>query len=123
VKQFVTAYTNKHGKVPTKEQIDKHVNDDILLAKFASLADDFTQEIWDLVYDEGLQGLGGQDRKRIEMLCDAWDIPKSSTTIRERVNVEHEHELNIATRRLTKGLDQGQERIAYVQGTQKSTAS
>jgi hypothetical protein len=87
VKQFVTAYTNKHGKVPTKQQIDKHVNDDLLLAKFASLEESGTQEIWDLVYDEGVRGLAGHDKKRVERLCDEWDIPRSSIAVRERVRV------------------------------------
>jgi cyclopropane fatty-acyl-phospholipid synthase-like methyltransferase len=83
-KKFIERYAFKHGKAPTAEQIDKHVSDDILLARISHLRNEIAKDIWKLVYDEGLRK---QDKQRIEELCDRWDIPRSRTASRYRIMV------------------------------------
>jgi hypothetical protein len=87
VRNFVKYHLQQHGKVPSKKQIDQHVTNDMQLAKVMPLNDDMIAEIWKLVYDHGVRGLGGGDGKRIEELCDEWEIEKTSTAVRNRVRV------------------------------------
>jgi hypothetical protein len=87
VRNFVKYHVQQHGKVPSKKQIDQHVTNDMQLAKVMPLNDDMIAEIWKLVYDHGVRGLGGEDGKRIEELCDEWEIEETSTAVRNRVRV------------------------------------
>jgi hypothetical protein len=50
-KKFIERYVFKHGKAPTAEQVDKHVSDDMLLARISRLRDEIAKDIWKLVYD------------------------------------------------------------------------
>jgi hypothetical protein len=82
----IYAFTN-NCKVPSREAIDKHVNYEIHLSKVFTLGNQFEQDIWNLVYDAGVKGASGDDKQRLEDLCDKWEVPEASLAIRNKVKV------------------------------------
>jgi hypothetical protein len=87
-KRFATIYAFKNNcKLPTRKEIDKHVDYEMHLSKVFSLWSEFEQDIWDLVYDEGVQGVSGVDKDRLDALCDEWKVPEASIACRQKVKV------------------------------------
>jgi hypothetical protein len=88
-KRFATVYAFKNNcKMPSTEAINKHVDYEMHLSKVFSLSPGFEQDVWDLVYDEGVQGASGIDKERLDALCDEWDIPEASLACRNKVKVQ-----------------------------------
>jgi hypothetical protein len=77
-KRYTTdcAYKNPH-KLPSKEEVDKHVDDEMVLSWVFGMSKWFKDEVWDLVYDHGMRGVGGPDKERFEALCESNNIPVS----------------------------------------------
>jgi hypothetical protein len=87
-KRFSTDYAYKSRRsLPTKEEVDKHVDDEIRRSRIYGLSDWFKDEVWDLVYDHGMLGVSGPDKERFEALCDSHCIPKENIACRNKVKV------------------------------------
>jgi hypothetical protein len=87
-KAFITGYCYRHrDQMPTKEEIEQHVADEMTRAKVFGISQEFEEEIWALVYDEALTGASGDDKKRLENLCNEWSIPAGGLACREKVKV------------------------------------
>jgi hypothetical protein len=88
-KRFATLHAYKNNcQMPSTEAINKHVDYEMHLSKVFSLSPGFEQDVWDLVYDEGVQGASGVDKERLEALCDEWKIPEASLACRNKVKVQ-----------------------------------
>jgi hypothetical protein len=115
-KRFTTDYAYKNRRaLPSKEDGDKHVDSELRLSKIFSLSEWFKQEVWDLVYDEGMSGVSGPDKNRFEALCDSYMIPKYSVACRNKVKVCIEQ--SYCGAKLTGTPDQDTQRGANIQRT------
>jgi hypothetical protein len=86
--RFITLYAFMNNcKTPSREQIDHHVDYEMHLSKVFRLSPGFEQDIWDMVYDEGVEGASGDDQDRLEALCDEWKVPEGSLACRKKVKV------------------------------------
>jgi hypothetical protein len=84
-KRFTTLYAFTHNcTTPSTEQLNNHINYEMHLAKVFTLSSEFEQDVWDMVYDEGVET--GSD-ERLEALCDEWKVPEASLACRNKVKV------------------------------------
>jgi hypothetical protein len=64
-KRFTTDYAYRNRiALPPKDLVDKHVDDEMVLSWVFGLSSWFKDEVWDLVYDHGMRGVGGTDNER-----------------------------------------------------------
>jgi hypothetical protein len=54
------------------------------LSKVFTLSSGFEQDVWDMVYDQGVEA--GAD-ERLNALCDKWEVPEASLACRNKVKV------------------------------------
>jgi hypothetical protein len=73
--------------MPTTEQIEKVVEDEIMMSKVFKISSSFEEEIWSMIYDEGMRSASGTDKERFEALCARWKIPEGSLACRNKVKV------------------------------------
>jgi hypothetical protein len=87
-KRFTTDYAYRNRiALPPKDLVDKHVDDEMVLSWVFGLSSWFKDEVWDLVYDHGMRGVGGADKERFEALCERNNLPQASVACREKVKV------------------------------------
>jgi hypothetical protein len=87
-KKFITAYAYKnHRQIPTTKQIDKAVEDEMMICKVFKISSSFEEEIWSMIYDEGMRSASGTDKERFDALCARWAIPEDSLACRNKVKV------------------------------------
>jgi hypothetical protein len=87
-KKFVTTYAYKNRRqIPTSEQIEKAVEDEMTLCNVFKISSSFEEEIWSMIYDEGMRSASGTDKQRFEALCARWAIPEESLACRHKVKV------------------------------------
>jgi hypothetical protein len=87
-KKFVENYAYKNRRqIPTTEQIEKAVEDEMMICKVFKISSSFEEEIWSMIYDEGMRGASGTDKERFEALCARWKIPEGSLACRNKVKV------------------------------------
>jgi hypothetical protein len=84
-KRFTTLYAfTNNCTTPSKEQINKHISYEMHLSKVFTLSSGFEQDVWDMVYDQGVEA--GAD-ERLNALCDEWKVPEASLACRNKVKV------------------------------------
>jgi hypothetical protein len=89
-KKFVTTYAYKNRRqIPTTEQIEKAVEDEMTISKVFKISSSFEEEIWGMIYDEGMRGASGTDKERFDALCARWAIPEDSLACRNKVKVNN----------------------------------
>jgi hypothetical protein len=87
-KQYTTDYAYRNRiALPPKDLVDKHVDDEMVLSWVFGLSSWFKDEVWDLVYDHGMRGVGGADKERFEALCESNNLPQGNVACREKVKV------------------------------------
>jgi hypothetical protein len=87
-KRYTTDYAYRNRlALPPKDLVDKHVDDEMVLSWVFGLSSWFKDEVWDLVYDHGMRGVGGVDKERFEALCESNNIPQTNVACREKVKV------------------------------------
>jgi hypothetical protein len=84
MKRWQAAYI---ATIPSREEIEKHVEDEMRRSKIFAISKGCEEEIWSLVYDEVLEGASGADKLRLEKFCDEWKIPEGSIACRNKVKV------------------------------------
>jgi hypothetical protein len=87
-RKFVTNYAYKNRRqVPTSEEIEKAVEDEMTLCNVFKISSSFEEEIWSMIYDEGMRSASGTDKQRFEALCARWAIPEESLACRHKIKV------------------------------------
>jgi hypothetical protein len=87
-KRFTTDYAYRNRiALPPKDLVDKHVDDEMVLSWVFGMSSWFKDEVWDLVYDHGMRGVGGPDKERFEALCERNNLPQGNVACREKVKV------------------------------------
>jgi hypothetical protein len=87
-KRFATIHAFKNNcRIPSRDEIEKHVNYEIHLSKIFTLSPGFEQDVWDMVYDDGVKGASGADKQCLEELCNDWEIPEANIACRNKVKV------------------------------------
>jgi hypothetical protein len=75
------AYNNNRA-IPSKEEVDKHVEDEMRRSRIFGISPGFEEQIWALVYDGD-----GATKKSVDALCEEWKIPAASVACRNKVQV------------------------------------
>jgi hypothetical protein len=84
-KRFRTDFAYKNNRqMPSNEEVDRHVENEIWLGRVFGISPWFEQEIWDLVYDEQAVGT---DKERLDALCTENMIPAGNIACRNKVQV------------------------------------
>jgi hypothetical protein len=87
-KKFVTTYAYKNRRqIPNTEQIEKAVEDEMMISQVFKISTSFEEEIWSMIYDEGMRSASGTDKQRFEALCARWCIPEESLACRNKIKV------------------------------------
>jgi hypothetical protein len=87
-RKFVTNYSYKNRRqVPTTEEIEKAVHDEMTLCNVFKISRDCEEEIYSMIYDEGMRSASGTDKQRFEDLCARWRIPEESLACRHKIKV------------------------------------
>jgi hypothetical protein len=119
-RKFVTNYAYKNRRqIPTTEEIEKAVEDEMTLCNIFKISSSFEEEIWSMIYDEGMRSASGTDKERCEALCARWAIPADSLACRNKVKVRIMYNFRAKLMDLT--LDQDIQHTSQPPGTPPAT--